>query len=50
MPKNRNALYLIVAAIGAVVGIAGYQLYLSQTEPRGFELKIGDSGVSIQEQ
>lgn len=50
MPMNRNALFLVVAAIGVVFGIMGYQLYLSQKDTSGVEIKIDDKGVSIQKQ
>ena len=50
MPMNRNALFLVFAAIGVVIGIVGYQVYLSQKETSGVEIKIDDNGVSIQKQ
>lgn len=48
MPTNRNVLYLIVGALCvAVVGL-GYKVYQDNKEPKGIELKVGPSGVSIE--
>lgn len=46
---NRNGLYLIVGALlVAVIGL-GIYVYREETKPAGIELKIGESGVSIEE-
>ncbi|MFD1197528.1 hypothetical protein ACFQ3K_04205 [Brucella gallinifaecis] len=46
---NRNSLYLIIGAL--IVIVAGFAIYTYQeeTKPSGIELKIGEEGVSIQE-
>ena len=50
MVMNRNLLFLVVAAVGVVIGILGYQAYLSQREPSGVQIKIDESGFSIQKE
>lgn len=46
---NRNSLYLIIGAlIVLVAGFAAYT-YHEETKPKGVELKIGEGGVSIEE-
>ena len=46
---NRNGLYLVIGAlIVIVVGFAVYT-YQEETKPSGIEMKIGENGVSIQE-
>ena len=46
---NRNGLYLLIGALlVAVVGLGVYA-YREETKPAGVELKIGEGGVSIEE-
>lgn len=46
---RQNSLYLIIGAlIVAVVGL-GIYVYQEESQPSGVELKIDESGVSIQE-
>ncbi len=46
---SRNGLYLIVGALlVAVIGL-GIYVYREETKPAGIELKIGEGGVSIEE-
>jgi hypothetical protein len=46
---NRNGLYLIIGALlVAVIGLGVYA-YREETKPAGIELKIGEGGVSIEE-
>jgi hypothetical protein len=48
MPTNRNVRYLVIGALCvAVVGL-GYKVYRDNKEPKGIELKVGPSGVSIE--
>lgn len=46
---NCNGLYLIIGAL--VVVVAGFAIYTYQQEskPSGIEMKIGEGGISIQE-
>ncbi len=45
---NRNALYLVIGALVVVVIVLGVYVYRQETKPEGVELKIDDSGISIQ--
>jgi hypothetical protein len=45
---NRKLLYLLCAALGVVVVVLGYQVYQDRQKPNGVEIKIDDSGISIQ--
>jgi hypothetical protein len=45
---NRNLLYLVCGVLGIAVVILGYQVYRDQQKPEGFEIKVDDSGISIQ--
>ena len=46
---NRNGLYLIIGAL--VVAVAGLSIYAYQeeTKPSGVEMRIGEEGISIEE-
>jgi hypothetical protein len=43
-----NLLYLVIGALVVVVAVLGYQLYQDRKEPKGVQLNIGPSGVSIE--
>jgi hypothetical protein len=45
---NRNGLYLVIGALVVVVVVLGAYVYRQETKPKGVELKIDDSGISIQ--
>jgi hypothetical protein len=46
---NRNGLYFIIGALlVAVVGL-GIYAYREETKPAGVELKIGQGGVSVEQ-
>ncbi|MBP1875801.1 hypothetical protein LPJGGPFB_02244 [Ensifer adhaerens] len=46
---NRNSLYLVIAVLAvAVIGLGVYA-YREETKPAGVEIKIGEGGVSVQE-
>lgn len=46
---RQNSLYLIIGAlVVAVIGL-GIYVYREESKPAGIELKIDESGVSIQE-
>lgn len=46
---NRNGLYLIIGALLVIVIGLGVYVYQEETKPAGVELKIGEGGVSIEE-
>ncbi|RVH91719.1 hypothetical protein CN074_27570 [Sinorhizobium medicae] len=45
---NRNGLYLVIAALAVVVIGMGIYLYREESKP-GVEIKIGEDGISVQE-
>jgi len=45
---NRKLLYLICGVLGVAVVVLGYQVYQERQKPNGVEIKIDDSGISIQ--
>ena len=45
---NRNLLYLLCGALAGVAVILGYQVYQDRQKPKGVELRIDDTGISIQ--
>ena len=48
-PMNRNSLYLILGALIVVVIGLGAYVYNEQTKPKGVEIQVDKSGISIQE-
>lgn len=46
---NKNSLYMLLGAL--IVIIAGFSIYTynQETKPKGVELKIGEQGVSIEQ-
>ncbi|MBV2142746.1 hypothetical protein KUG47_04425 [Falsochrobactrum sp. TDYN1] len=46
---NRNGLYLIIGALIVVVAGFAYYAYQEETKPAGIEMKIGEDGISIEE-
>ncbi|WP_199224792.1 hypothetical protein [Falsochrobactrum shanghaiense] len=46
---NRNGLYLIVGALIVVVAGLAFYVYREETKPAGIEMKIGEDGISIEE-
>jgi hypothetical protein len=45
----KNNLYLVIGALLAAVIALGIYVYREETKPKGVELRIDDSGVSVQE-
>ncbi len=45
---NRNVLVLAVAVLCLAVGALGYKLYEEQREPKGVQVNIGSSGISVE--
>ena len=46
---NRNGLYLIIGALIVVAAGLAVYVYREETKPAGIEMKIGEGGVSIQD-
>jgi hypothetical protein len=46
---KQNQLYLIIGALIAAVVALGIYVYREESKPAGVELKIDESGISIQE-
>lgn len=47
---KRNFVYLIIGALVVVVAVLGYLYYEDQKQTSGIEIKVDDSGVSIETQ
>ena len=45
---NRNVLYMLVGALVVVVAVLGYQLYQDRKEPKGMQINLGPSGITIE--
>jgi hypothetical protein len=48
MTNNRNALYLIIAALVVAISVLGYNLYQAKKEPEGLQINVGPNGLKIQ--
>ncbi|MFT2212911.1 hypothetical protein ACLJYM_13590 [Rhizobium giardinii] len=46
---SRNALYMIIGGLAVLVVALGIYVYDKEAQQSGIELKIGEGGVSIQE-
>lgn len=46
---NKNGLYILVGALIVAVGCFSIYAYQQETKPKGVELKIGEQGVSIEQ-
>ncbi|WP_421868898.1 hypothetical protein [Pararhizobium sp.] len=46
---NRNALYMLIGALVVVVVGLGIYVYHKESKPDGVEVKIGEGGISIEE-
>ncbi|OBZ94229.1 membrane protein [Pararhizobium polonicum] len=46
---NRNALYMVIGGLAVLVVVLGIYVYDKESKPDGVELKIGQGGISIQE-
>ena len=45
---SRNVLYLLVGALIVVVAVLGYQIYQDRKEPKGVQINVGPSGITIE--
>ena len=48
MIVNRNIFYGVIAVLGIVVAVVGYQLYKERQKTTGIEINIGERGISIE--
>lgn len=46
---NRNAAYLTIGALVVVAAVLGYLLYDERQKPKGIEINVDKSGISIEE-
>lgn len=46
---NRSGLYLVIGALAVVVIGLGIYVYQEESKPSGVEIKIGEGGVSVEE-
>ena len=46
---NRNVAYLIIGALVAAAAVLGYLLYEERQKPKGIEINVDKSGISIEE-
>lgn len=46
---KQNNLYLIIGALAAAVIALGIYIYREETKPKGVELRIDETGISVQE-
>ncbi|QNH37378.1 hypothetical protein [Aminobacter sp. MDW-2] len=46
---KQNNLYLIIGALAAAVIALGIYVYRQETKPKGVELRIDETGISVQE-
>ena len=46
---NQNVLYLIIGALAVIVIALGVYVYQKESESSGVEMRIDDSGISIEE-
>jgi hypothetical protein len=49
MKLNRNALYMLIGGLVVLVVGLGIYIYDKESKPDGVEVKIGEGGISIQE-
>lgn len=48
MPISRNMLFLIIGALAVAVAILSYKVYEDNRQPKGVQLNIGPSGISVE--
>jgi hypothetical protein len=46
---KQNSLYLIIGALAVVVVALGIYVWREESKPAGVELRIDDSGISIEQ-
>lgn len=48
MPISRNVLFLVIGGLIVAVAALGYKVYDDHRQPRGVQLSIGPSGISVE--
>ena len=48
MPISRNWLFLLVGALIVAVAALSFKVYQDHREPKGVQLNIGPSGISVE--
>ena len=48
MPVSRNFLLVVAGVLCVAVGALGYKVYQDNREPKGVQLNIGPSGISVE--
>jgi len=46
---KQNNLYLIIGVLAAAVVALGIYIYREESKPKGVELRIDETGISVQE-
>ncbi|MGI6850957.1 hypothetical protein [Mesorhizobium sp. 1B3] len=46
---QQNRLYLIIGALVVAVIVLGAYIWRQETKPKGVEIRLDDSGISVQE-
>ncbi|MBB4650521.1 hypothetical protein WHT83_01545 [Aminobacter sp. P9b] len=46
---KQNTLYLIIGALAVAVIALGVYIFREETKPKGVELRIDETGISVQE-
>ncbi|MEA3534767.1 hypothetical protein [Rhizobium sp. CC-YZS058] len=46
---NRNMIYAVLGGLVVLVVVMGVYIYDKESKPDGVELRIGENGVSVQE-
>jgi hypothetical protein len=44
---TRNALYATIGALAILGAVLGYQHYQNREEPTGFQITVGEHGISV---
>lgn len=48
MAINRNVLFLLIGALAVGCAVLGYKVYEDNKQPKGVQLNIGPSGVTVE--
>ncbi|MGI8527724.1 MAG: hypothetical protein ACR2K5_16440 [Pseudolabrys sp.] len=48
MAINQNVLVIVGILAGVIIGFIGYQIYDQHREPKGVQINLGPSGLSVE--